>query len=273
MVKINYKIHPCTENSAADFLIFSSGLGGHGSFWRPQIDAFTRYFHVLTYDQEGCHADSAILPDDYNIIDLAQQLLQIIRQEKIRHFHFVGHAIGSFIGAELALLLNSSELRVLSLTCINCWDELDPHTQKCFEARIHLLKSAGSDAYVRAQGLFLYPPSWISKHHQHLKTLEDIQLADFPPPQNVLKRIQVAQQFKINEQHIQALQHSQLHLIANQDDFLVPVHKSSDLKQRLGHGCLSILATGAHASTQTEPELLNKTMLEFLHKHFLQVTS
>lgn len=72
---------------------------------------------------------------------------------------------------------------------------------------------------------------------------------------------------------IQALQHSQLHLIANQDDFLVPVHKSSDLKQRLGHGCLSILATGAHASTQTEPELLNKTMLKFLHKHFLQVTS
>lgn len=141
------------------------------------------------------------------------------------------------------------------------------------EARTLLLKSAGSDAYVRAQGLFLYPPSWISKHHQHLKTLEDIQLADFPPPQNVLKRIQVAQQFKINEQHIQALQHSQLHLIANQDDFLVPVHKSSDLKQRLGHGCLSILATGAHASTQTEPELLNKTMLEFLHKHFLQVTS
>jgi len=273
MVKINYKIHPCTENSAADFLIFSSGLGGHGSFWRPQIDAFTRYFHVLTYDQEGCHADSAILPDDYNIIHLAQQLLQIIRQEKIRHFHFVGHAIGSFIGAELALLLNSSELRVLSLTCINCWDELDPHTQKCFEARIHLLKSAGSDAYVRAQGLFLYPPGWISKHHQHLKTLEDIQLADFPPPQNVLKRIQAAQQFKINEQHIQALQHSQLHLIANQDDFLVPVHKSSDLKQRLGHAYLSILATGAHASTQAEPELLNKTMLEFLHKHSLQVTS
>ena len=89
----------------------------------------------------------------------------------------------------------------------------------------------------------------------------------------MLKRIQAAQQFKINDQHRQALKHSQLHFIANQDDFLVPVHKSSDLKQRLGHGQLSILASAAHASTVTEPELLNKTMLQFFQHHFLKVAS
>ncbi|MEG1235037.1 MAG: pyrimidine utilization protein D, partial [Acinetobacter sp.] len=48
----------------------------------------------------------------------------------------------------------------------------------------------------------------------------------------------------------------------------VPVHKSSDLKNALGHGQLSVLATGAHASTVTEPELLNKTMLQFFKNHF-----
>lgn len=193
-------------------------MGGHANFWKPQIEVFTQCFHVLCYDQEGCHADSASLPDQYTITNLAQQLLQILNQEKIQCFHFMGHAIGGFIGAELAVVM-SSGMRLLSLTCINSWDELDPHTQKCFEARLHLLKSAGAEAYVRAQGLFLYPPAWISKNHAHLKTLENIQLEDFPPIQNVLKRIEAAQKFRINEQHIQALECSQLHFIANQDDF------------------------------------------------------
>lgn len=273
MVKMSYQIHRCTQNLDAEFLILSSGLGGHASFWKPQIEALTPYFHVLSYDQEGCYADSALLPDEYSITNLAKQLLEIIKLEKIQQFHFIGHAIGGFIGAELAVLMKLSETTLLSLTCINSWDELDPHTKKCFEARIHLLKSAGAEAYVRAQGLFLYPPAWISKNHKHLNILENVQLEDFPPAQNVLKRIQAAQKFSINEQHIQALQHCQLHFIANQDDFLVPVHKSSDLKNALGHGQLSILASGAHASTVTEPKLLNKTMLQFFQNHFLKVAS
>ena len=271
--KMSYQIHPCTQNLNAELLILSSGLGGHASFWKPQIEALTPYFHILSYDQEGCYADSALLSDEYSITNLAKQLLQILDQEKIQRFHFMGHAIGGFIGAELAVLMKSAEAKLLSLTCINSWDELDPHTQKCFEARIHLLKSAGAEAYVRAQGLFLYPPAWISKNHKHLNILENVQLEDFPPAPNVLKRIEAAQKFSINEQHIQALQHCQLHFIANQDDFLVPVHKSSDLKNALGHGQLSILASGAHASTVTEPELLNKTMLQFFQNHFFKVAS
>lgn len=269
---MTYQINRCTKNFNAEFLILASGLGGHASFWQPQIEALSQYFHVLSYDQEGCHADSMVLPEQYSITDLAKQLVQILAQEKIQHFHFIGHAIGGFIGAELAVLLSSSENTCLSLTCINAWNELDPHTKKCFEARIHLLKSAGSEAYVRAQGLFLYPPAWISKNHQHLNTLENIQLEDFPPIQNVLRRIGAAQKFRINEQHIQALQHSQLHFIANQDDFLVPVQKSSDLQQQFGHGQLTVLETGAHASTVTRAELLNKTILQFFQPHFMQMT-
>ena len=149
---MDYQIHQCTENTAAEFLILSSGLGGHASFWKPQIEALTQYFHVLSYDQEGCHADSVLLPEGYAITDLAKQLLEIIKLEKIQDFHFIGHAIGGFIGAELAVLIKSSEATLLSLTCINSWDEFDAHTQKCFEARSHLLKSAGAEAYVRAQG-------------------------------------------------------------------------------------------------------------------------
>jgi len=70
--------------------------------------------------------------EEYAITDLAKQLIEIIKLEKIQDFHFIGHAIGGFIGAELAVLIRTSENNLLSLTCINSWNELDPHTPKMF---------------------------------------------------------------------------------------------------------------------------------------------
>ena len=37
----------------ADYVVLSSGLGGHAQFWQPQIQDLQTKFHVLTYDQEG----------------------------------------------------------------------------------------------------------------------------------------------------------------------------------------------------------------------------
>jgi aminoacrylate hydrolase len=34
-------------------LIFVSGLGGTGSYWRPQVPAFSSRFRVITYDHRG----------------------------------------------------------------------------------------------------------------------------------------------------------------------------------------------------------------------------
>ena len=40
---------------------------------------------------------------------------------------------------------------------------LDPHTARCFDARLALLRMAAArEAYLDAQPLFLYPADWIS---------------------------------------------------------------------------------------------------------------
>lgn len=259
-------IYPCQHNADADYLVLSSGLGGHASFWTPQIQVLSQYFHILTYDQEGCHADSDLLPDQYSFENLAEQLLTILKEQQIQNFHFIGHAIGSFIGAELAVLCASQHLNMLSLTFINAWDRLDSHTAKCFEARVHLLKSAGKEAYVRAQALFLYPPAWISKHHLQIQQAENLQLLDFPPVHNVLTRIKAAQKFTISARHQQALKNIPIHLIANQDDFLVPVQKTQNLKTCFEHANVCIHAHGGHASSVTETDSINTSVLDFLVK-------
>lgn len=248
----------------APYVVLSSGLGGHASFWNPQIEALQQHFHVVTYDQEGCHSDSELLPTPYSIDHMAGQILDLLINDGIREFHFIGHALGGHIGMQLATYQADKAFKLFSLTMLNAWGELDAHTQKCFEARTSLLLNSGAEAYVRAQALFLYPPQWISTHIDQLTEAENKQLLDFPPIQNVLARIQAVQAFKLEEAHQQALKDVLVHLIANQDDFLVPYQRSQQLQQLLPHSQLSLFATGAHASTVTETAQINQSILQFL---------
>lgn len=256
-------IHPAAQ-ADAPYVVLSSGLGGHASFWKPQIEALQQYFHVVSYDQEGCHADSELLPTPYSVDHMARQILDLLISHDIHEFHFIGHALGGHIGMQLATYQVEKKFRLLSLTMLNAWGELDAHTQKCFQARTSLLLNSGAEAYVRAQALFLYPPHWISTHIDPLTEAENKQLLDFPPIQNVLARIQAVQAFQLEEVHRQALKNLPVHLIANRDDFLVPYQRSQQLQQCLPHSHLSLLDTGAHASTVTETDQVNQLILSFL---------
>ena len=56
----------------------------------------------MTYDHEGCHLDSALLPSHYHIRDMANQVLHLLEHLQIHEFHMIGHALGGIIGMELA---------------------------------------------------------------------------------------------------------------------------------------------------------------------------
>ncbi len=69
--------------------------------------------------------------------------------------------------------------------------------------------------------------------------------------------------FELSEEINQAFQNIPMHLIANQDDFLVPYQRSQNLKRLFPHAQLTLLKQGAHAATVTETVLMNKEMMSF----------
>ncbi|MCH4248166.1 MAG: pyrimidine utilization protein D [Acinetobacter populi] len=253
-------LYPC-KHQTDKTVVLSSGLGGHAHFWQPQIEALTEHFQVLCYDQEGVFSDSPQLPDGYSMLHLAEQLAEILQQNKLHACHFIGHALGGFIGLELAK--HYPEL-VDKLVLINAWDQLDAHTQKCFQARTALLQHAGIEAYVRAQALFLYPPAWISAHATSLQAQEDKMIASFAPVENVLKRLNALQQYRpaITASEIE----NQTLVIVNQDDFLVPWQRGFALAKLIKHAELELLTSGAHASTVTQMASVNDILIKFLNQ-------
>lgn len=260
---MNYQLFKHSDENAS-YVVFSSGLGGHGSFWQAQLDVFRQYFHVLIYDQEGCHASSELLADGYSFEHLALQVKQLLQQLNIVRFHFIGHALGGFIGIELAHRYASETCQLLSLTLINAWQQLDPHTLRCFTTRIALLQHAGTAAYLHAQALFLYPPLWISEHTALLEQQEAKMQSDFPPHANVLKRLNALMQYQVDTARIDTLKQLPVCLIANQDDMLVPYVQSLNLWKKLPDAQLKLLPYGGHASTVTEARQVNQLMLDFL---------
>lgn len=261
---MQYQIFPCKTGADAEYLVLSSGLGGHGAFWQPQIEFFQKHFHVFIYDQEGCHADSPLLKYDYTMEDLALQLFNFIQEAGIEKFHFIGHALGGFIGAELARIIRYTDISILSLTILNGWESLDPHTQKCFQTRMTLLKHVGVQAYVEAQALFLYPPAWISKNMDELKKQEQKQIQNFLPVSNVFSRLKALMEFELFDENLMVLKKIPVYLIANKDDFLVPYHQSQALANTIPNAVLHLLERGGHAATVTETEAMNQLMLSLI---------
>ena len=250
-----------TENETSTTLtiILSSGLGGRAHFWQPQIAALTPYFNVLTYDHEGTSINDDALPEGYTIQDMAKQLKDIVTLYKIKQCHFIGHALGAFIGIELAYLMPNL---IQKMIIINAWDQLDAHTIKCFQTRETLLRDSGASSYIAAQALFLYPPQWISDHIGELIQQEQEMVKHFPDTENVIRRLSALQSYQ-PIQHIDCLNMPCL-VIVNKDDFLVPWQRSKAFYEHLQDATLIMINEGGHASTMTQTDQINRYLIQFL---------
>ena len=247
------------QDANAPTLVFSSGLGGAAHFWAPQLQELGRNYRIVLYDQLGTGRSPALLPENHSIANMAAGLRALLATHGVGEYHFVGHALGGLIGLELGL---QQAPGLCTLTLMNAWATASPHTERCFAVRKKLLAGVGPAAYVEAQPLFLYPPTWIAEHSERLRAEESQQVLDFPPVNNLLCRIRALLSFSPGER-LHAIKQPTL-LIANRDDMLVPWNCSQALEQALPNAQLKVFDYGGHASSVTCAETVNKTLCDFI---------
>jgi aminoacrylate hydrolase len=234
-----------------EVLILSPGLGGSGSYWAPNLAALSRSHRVLVYDHRGT-GRSGPLGETVSIGSMAADVRALMAELGISRPHFLGHAIGGMIALELGDALAK---RVV----VNGWPRLDPHTERCFEVRLELLRSSGPEAYVRAQPIFLYPAGWSSMNSGMLDVEAEHQLERFPPIATVEKRIAAARAFELRPGPA-----CPTLLVAASDDVLVPAICSELLAGELANATVAQMDRGGHACNVTEPDAFNRLVLEFL---------
>jgi len=93
-------------------LLYLHGAGGAGG-WRPHHIALAKHFDVIAPSHPGF--DNSDTPEWLDRVDdLAYCYLELLAQLKINDVHLVGHSLGGWVAAELAVR-NTSRLKTLSL--------------------------------------------------------------------------------------------------------------------------------------------------------------
>ena len=249
------------EHGPADapVLILSSGLGGSAGYWQPNLAALAADHRVIVYDHRGTGRSSRDVPGALTIQAMAADLSLLIRATGAVKPTLIGHAIGGMIGLAAAL----AEPDLLGrLVVINGWARLDPHTARCFDTRLSLLRDSGVRAYLHAQPLFLYPAPWISDHHARLADEEEAMIAHFPGAETIQRRIAAARRFDILDR-LPDIAVPTL-LVASDDDMLVPHHCSDVLVKSLPDAQLARMASGGHACNVTRADHFNMWLLDWL---------
>ena len=233
-------------------LILSPGLGGSGAYWAPNLAALSSRHRVLVYDHRGTGRSGALGDEPVSIASMAADVRGLMEALGIERPSFIGHAIGGMIALELGDVLAR---RVI----VNGWPRLDPHTERCFDVRLDLLRSSGPEAYVRAQPIFLYPAGWSSMNSGMLDLEAEHQLERFPPVETLERRIAAARAFELRPgPPCPTL------LVAAADDVLVPALCSELLAGELADARVEHLRWGGHACNVTDPDSFNRVVLEFL---------
>jgi aminoacrylate hydrolase len=246
------------EHGSGPPLILSAGMGGSGSYWRPNLPALAERHRVILYDHRGtARSDRTVTPKLESIGDDIRLLMDRLGIESAS---ILGHAIGGMGGLSLAL---DTPERVNRLVVVNGWGRLDPYTRRCFDARLALLRAYGAGKYVDAQPIFLFPPRWISENTARLDEEAKHHLAGFPV-EMVEARILEALEFDLIDRLEATPLTMSVLLLASEDDALVPPGCSERLAQAIPGAQLVRVPWGGHACNITDPLGFEARVLAFL---------
>lgn len=241
-------------------VLLSSGLGGTAGYWSTLIPVLVEAgYKVIAYDQRGTGRSRQELPDDYQIADMARDIRDVLDAAQTRDCHLIGHALGGLAGLQLAIDFPE---RLSSLTLINAWAAPNPHSARCFDARLALLDAVGPRAYVEAQPIFLYPASWCAANVEQVQAEVDHSAAHFPGVATMKARIAALRSFDISGR-LADIGVATLVSVAK-DDVLVPWTCSLSLAEGLPNSRLHTAEHGAHAHNITAANEFNEQLLAFL---------
>jgi len=237
------------------------GLGGIGSYWKPNLAAFTRAHQVIVHDHRGT-GQSARSRIRYSVDQMTDDLVALMDHLKIEKAHLVGHSTGGAIGQTLAA---KHPQRLISLVISGSWTKADPFFRRAFEARRALLVNLGAAAYVRASSVFLYPDWWINQNIGLIEERETVTIPAFPPAEIVASRIDAIMAFD-RTADLPRIKTPTL-VICARDDILTPFYFSQALARAIPGAELAELPYGGHFASETNTDAFNKAVLNFIERH------
>ncbi len=242
-------------------VVFISGLGGFGSFWKDQVAAFGKRFEVITFDHRGIgQSDESRI--GYTVERMATDVVRLLDRLEIKRSHVVGHSTG---GAVAQILAIEHPNRLASVVLSATWTKADAYFRRLFTLRKELLQRLGPSTYLQAATLVLYPSSWVARNNERLRQEEAQNLAAFAPMDIVASRIDAMLAFDRSSE-LERIKTPTL-VIGAEDDIVTPAYFSEELARLIPAAEVKLFPRGGHFFTQVRAREFNNAVLPFLVAH------
>jgi len=238
-----------------------TGLSGFAAFWQDQVAAFAKKFDVITHDHRGI-GQSDLTRSGFTVDRMAADVIGLMDALEIERAHIVGHSTG---GAMAQILAIEHPKRIASIVLSATWTKPDAYFRRLFNLRKDILLRLGPSAYVQANTLYLYPPSFVARNNERLRQLEAQNLSVFPPTEVAASRIDAILAFDRTEQ-LAKIKTPTL-VVGAEDDIVTPAYFSEELARLIPGAEIKIFPRGGHAFTQVRPREYSQAVLPFLASH------
>src|SRR5713226_1021166 len=103
-VQLYYRLIDFTEpwKAGPAPVVFIHGLGGSHAMWLYQVPAFCARFPTITLDLRG-HGESTKPEGDFDIADMAGDIVGLLRRLGAERAHLVGLSLGGMVAQQIAL--------------------------------------------------------------------------------------------------------------------------------------------------------------------------
>src|SRR5688572_4801012 len=115
-VSISYE----TFGKGSTALVFVHGWSCDKSYWKDQLDYFSRTYKVVTVDLGG-HGESGLGRKDWTIYSFGTDVAAVIKHLSLERVILIGHSMGGDVSADAALLLPG---RVAGLIMVDVYKKL-----------------------------------------------------------------------------------------------------------------------------------------------------
>lgn len=183
------------ERGAGEPLVLVHGFGQNRTTWLDVIDAYARYFRVITVELRGAGESDVSAPGYTVQREMVGDMLALMESLALERIHFAGFSLGGAIGMELAA---THPDRLISLSLHSTWQGGPcPHLERWTELRMRQIIQNDPIVNVGTRMFNFFGPEFIDEHEDRLEVFIDREknFPHLPTPEGIEGHARACQSF------------------------------------------------------------------------------
>jgi len=247
-------------------ILFIHGLGSSTVDWQPQVEFFSKYYQVITFDLRG-HGQSDKPTTTYRMVDLAHDVVGLVQALDVVPVHVVGLSLGGAIAFQLVV---AHPEVVKTVTIVNSGPEVPLKTIKDYKravggfiSRQLKVRLFGMEKLGRQLADTLFPESHQTKLHQQL-----IKRWATNDQRTYLATLSVFRGWCVTDQlsHIDC----PVFVITAEHDY-TPISWKQAYTAQIPRSRLFVIPRSRHFTPLDQPDAFNAALLSFLKQPYLKI--